>query len=317
MEARFMNLDAGESVFFARQLEKIKAQTYDQKYPELKATALIPVSMDAGAAAESITYESYDQVGIAKMISNYADDLPRADVKGRQYTSPVRSIGDSYGYSIQEVRASTIANKNLPARKANAARRAIDKLINDIAWFARSTDGVNGGLTGLIYNPNVTKAVVTTRNAHVAWSTKTADEILADLNEVVADMIALTNGLEIPDTILLPIAQYSQIATTARSTTSDTTILEYFLRNNPSITRVEWVSELAGLAIRPSNGAAGPIDVMICYKRNPDNLTLEIPQPFEQFAVEPRGLEFVVPCHARVGGVIVYYPLSVTIVEGI
>lgn len=317
MSVRFLNLDAGETVFFNRQLEKIKSQTYDQKYPELKAPMLIPVSTDAGSAAETITYESYDQVGIAKMISNYADDLPRADVKGRQYSSPVRSLGDSYGYSIQEVRASAMANKDLPMRKANAARRAIDKLINDIAWFARPTDGVNGGLTGLIYNPNVTKAVVTTRNGHTTWATKTADEILADLNEVVSDMIALTKGLEVPDTILLPIDEYALISTTPRSSTSDTTILEFFLKNNPSITRVEWVNELADMAIKPVSGNVGPINVMVCYKRNPDNLTLEIPQPFEQFAAEPRGLEFVVPCHARCGGVIVYYPLSVSIIEGI
>jgi len=317
MDVKFLNLDAGESVFFARQLERVKAQTYDIKYPELKATALIPVSMDAGSAAETITYESYDQVGIAKMISNYADDLPRADVKGRQYSTPVRSLGDSYGYNIQEIRASAMANKNLPTRKANAARRAIDKLINDIAWFAKGGQ-VDGGLTGLIYNANITKVAVTTRGGHVKWSDKTADEILADMNEVVADQIALTKGQEVPDTLALPINQYSIISTTPRSSTSDTTILDFFLKNNPSIRRVVWVQELAGLTTVPSTGAASAgIDVMICYKASPDNLTLEIPQAFEQFAAEPRGLEFVVPCHARCGGVIVYYPLSVTVVEGI
>lgn len=319
--SKFVNLDANESVFFARELEHVKAATYDVLYPELKATQLIPVSAEAGPGAESITYQQFDMLGMAKVISNYADDLPRADVKGKEFTSPVRSIGDSYGYSIQEIRASAMANKNLPARKANAARRAVEQKINTIAWNARPADNENGGLTGLLYTPNITKyevdagAVSTTK----VWTagTKTADEILFDLNKVVRTIISLTKGVEVPDTILLPVDQYAVISTTARSSTSDTTILEFFLKNNPSITRVEWVNDLDSVAINPRTGAAPATDLMICYKRSPDKLTLEIPQPFEQFAVQERGLEYVVPCHSRIGGVIVYYPLSIAIVDGI
>lgn len=317
MPQKFVNLDANESVFFARELEHIKAQTYDVKYPELKATQLIPVSTEAGPGAESITYTQYDEVGMAKVISNYADDLPRADVKGKQFTSTVKSLGDSFGYNIQEIRASAMANKNLPTRKATAARRAMEQKINTIAWSARSTDNENAGLVGLLYNANVTKGTVTTRNGHTTFASKTADEIYLDLCKAVDDILTLTKGTEIPDTLLLPIAQHSIITSTFRSTNSDITILEAFLKARPYITKVEWVAELASVNPVPSTGAASNTDVMIVYKRSPDKLTLEIPQPFEQLEVERRGLEYVTPCHARCGGVIVYYPLSVNIVEGI
>ncbi len=43
---------------------------------------------------------------MAKIISSYASDLPRADVKGKPTTAIIKSLGDSYGYSIQEMRAS-------------------------------------------------------------------------------------------------------------------------------------------------------------------------------------------------------------------
>jgi hypothetical protein len=39
--------------------------------------------------------------------------------------------------------------------------------------------------------------------------------------------------------------------------------------------------------------------------------------PFEQLPVQEQGLEFQVPCHSRVGGTIVYYPLSMAIMEGL
>jgi hypothetical protein len=172
-------------------------------------------------------------------------------------------------------------------------------------------------LVGLLYNANITKAQVTTGVGGYTWALKTADEILRDLNEVVGDMVELTNGVEVPDTILLPLSQYTLIATNPRSTLSDTTILEFFLKSNPSITKVDWLNELNGVNPNPRTLAAPAVDCMLCYKRSPDKLTLEIPQPFEQLPVEVRGLEYLTLCHERCGGVIVYYPLSVTIVDGI
>lgn len=54
--------DANEALFFARQLEHIKARTFDVKYPGLNGLRVLPVSTEAGAGAETITYEQYDQL---------------------------------------------------------------------------------------------------------------------------------------------------------------------------------------------------------------------------------------------------------------
>ena len=300
------NLDANEAIFFARELEHVKARTYDVRLPNLKATMIIPVSTEAGPGAETITYEQYDQVGMAKIIANYADDLPRSDIKGKQFTSNVRSIGSSYGYNIQEIRAAQMAGKPLTARKATAVRRANDQTVNSIAF----NGDAEHGLPGLLTNANIPVTSVPNGGSGTAWSTKTAAQILADLNNGVKDIVELTNGVESPNTLLLPIEQMQIISTTRMDSGTDTTILEFFLKNNPTITTVEWVPELKG-------AGTGGVDVGIFYEKSPDKLTLEIPQPFEQFPAQERGLEFVVPCHSRCGGVIVYYPLSLNILEGI
>jgi len=307
-----VNLDANESVFFARELEHIKAQSYDVKYPEYKATRLIPVSGDAGPGARTITYRQFDSVGVMKIIADYATDLPRSDVKGKEFTSPVRSLGGSYGYSIQEIREAQMANRPLEQRRANAVRRANEQAVNRIAWLAKTDDGTNGGLQGLLYNPNVTSGAATTGD----WATATPAEILADMNKAVRDMLVLTKGVEVPDTVLLPVDQFAQIQQTRLDSGTDTTIMEFFLKNNPSITSIEWVNELAGLNPKPS-GAASATDVMVLYRRSPDVLTLEIPQDYEQFPAQEKGLAFMVPAHSRIGGVIVYYPLAISIVEDI
>lgn len=311
------NLDANESVFFARELEHIKARTYDVKRPEFKATRLIPVSTDAGPGAETITYEQYDEVGIMKIISNYAADLPRSDVKAAEFTSKVKSLGGSYGYNIQEIRNAQKAGKPLNQRKATATRRAYDQGVNSIAWFGNAAAGILGMLT----QPNVPAAVAATggTTGYVVWdgaSCKNAEEILEDLNAIVTSIETVTKGVEVPDTILLPVSQHRKISTTRMAAGTDTTIKEFFMKNNPEIKTIEWVNELTDVNPLPS-GTAGTKDCMVCYRRDPDALTLELPQPFEQFPAQERNLEFVVPTHARIGGVIVYYPLSMRIVEGI
>jgi hypothetical protein len=307
-----VNLDANESMFFERELESIKSRSYDVKYPELKAVRLIPVSNEAGAGAESITYEQYDSTGMMKIIADYADDLPRSDVKGEEYTTQIRSLGGSYGYSIQEIRAAAKAGKPLQQRKANAARKSNDQKVNKIAFFADGSKQY-GGLYGLFYNPNVTKSEATTGN----WigGSATATEIITDVNECINSVISLTNGVEIPNTLLLPQEEYSHIATKPRSDYSDTTILEFLQRVNPGVT-FEALNECEDVSPNPRTGT-GSANIMIAYNRNPDNLTLEIPQPYEQMSPQERNLEQVVPTHSRIGGVIIYYPLSVHIVDGI
>jgi len=316
MEQTFLNLDAGESAIFLRDLESIKAKTYDKLYPEYKAQRLFPVDTSAGPGAETITYRSFDRVGVMKIIADYADDLPRSDVKGIEKSIIVKSLGGSFGYNYQEVKASAMGNRPLPQMKANAARQSWEAKVDSLAWYGDAS----ANLKGILNQPDVPAATVQTgiSSGNVTWlgaAPKTADEILKDMNDSIGDVHILTNEVEQPDTILLPTAHYEHIATTARSSTSDLTILEYFKRNRPGVT-VESASKLAAVDPLPS-GAGGPKNVMIAYKRDIDKLSLELPQLFEMLPVQERGLEYLVPTHARIGGLLVYYPLSINIVEGI
>jgi hypothetical protein len=61
-------LDAGESFFFARELEYIKSKSYDIEFPDMKAFKHIPISTEAGDGAQSITYAQFEEVGLARII---------------------------------------------------------------------------------------------------------------------------------------------------------------------------------------------------------------------------------------------------------
>lgn len=305
------------SMFFARELEHVKGQTYDVVRAPLRAFDLIPTDSTAGAGAESIVYEQYDMTGLAKIIADYGDDLPRADVKGKQFVAQIRSVGGSYGYSLQEIRAAQQAQKALEQRKANSAVRAARELWNRIAFYGDAEHNLQGWLT----NTNIPADAVENDGEGDAteWNTKTPAQILRDMNDLVNGIVTRTNGAEQPDTLVMPIEQYTKITTTNAGTGTDTTIAQFFLNNSPFVNALEWSNEVSAAQRTANLGGDDQYtgDIMIAYRRDPDALTLEMPQMFEQLPVQERGLEFVVPCHSRIAGVLIYYPLSMAIGEGI
>lgn len=307
---RFQNphLDAAENAFLERSLEFVKAKTYEKRYPEFKARRFIPVSHEVPSGAETIAYDEYDGVGVAKLLASYADDLPRSDVFAKRVVSPIKGIGSSYGYNLQEIRNGIMSGRPLQPRKASRAARAVEQVQDSVA----AKGGF--GLVGLLTIPNALMYVIPNGAGGVAtWiagAGKTPAEILKDLHGIAQYIVNQTNEVERPDTLLLPPEHFGHIAVTRIDNTSETTILQHFLKTNPYITAVDSWGQCKG-------AGAGGTNRMVAYRRDPDYLTLEIPQEFEQLTPEQRGMETLVACHARTGGVICPIPMSVAFGDGI
>jgi len=304
------------TAFLQRQLEQIKAQSYDVKRAPLKGFELMPVSSEINPGAETITYRSFDKTGIAKVISGYADDLPRADVLAKEFTSRVRSVGASYAYSVQELRAAQFANQNLTGMKRSAAERANDEKLNRVAWYGDSEFGLQGLLSTGTSIPTGT-AADNAGGTSTKWADKTADEIAKDVSDAVTSIVSTTNGVEQPDSIVLSIDLYREISTRRLGDSGDLTVLEFVQKANPMITRWEWANELTA-AQRAANGITQFDDgVMWVYRYDPMAFTWEIPMMFMEHPFEKRNLEYVIDCESRTGGLIIYYPLSMRIVDGL
>ena len=303
-----LRLDSNESAFFDRELAFVKSKTYDAKLAELKGLMLIPISTEAGAGVNEIVYQQYRGVGFAKVIADYAKDFPRVDVYGEEKSVKVKGIGDSYGYSIKEIRASQRAGKNLDQRRAMTARRAHDEQMNKMALKSDPINGTNG----LLDYAGITEVTLQADGTGTskAWRNKTADQIVRDINDMVDAVMEPTSAREVPDTLLLPIAQFNDISTRRIGEAGEKTLMKYILENSPYIKRIEWLSELKGFG-------AGNTDRAMVGRFDEEHLTLEIPQPFEQFEPQQEGMEFTIPCHSECAGVIVYYPLAFAFADGI
>jgi hypothetical protein len=291
------------NVFFSRQLEHIERETYDIVYPELMSRTFVPTgTFGVSNGAKTYTYRSFDKVGTAKLLASYAEDLPRADVKGTESHIKIEGYGASFGYSLQDIRAAAMVNLPLESMKAEAARQVVETTLDQVY----ATGDIVAGSKGLLNLLNTLAYTITG-----AWSGKTPAQILADMNGIANYSWTQTKQVETPDTMLISPAQYVLISSTPMFSTggSDVTILDFFLKNSKFVKNVlPWY--------RCTGAGAGATDRIVCYRKDPRKLKGIEPQPFEIRPPQERGLEYVSPCHARTAGVVCYYPYSVVYADG-
>lgn len=298
--------DAAESLFTEAQLKEIDTRLFETKFPEIRFRDFLPIKA-INTGAQVYAYKMYTMYGIAKWIANYAEDLPRVNVKAVEYFRQIKSFGTSYGWSFQEMRAAAFAKEPLEDTEARAARRATEEFFDTVA-----RNGDTGfGLLGLLNQTNTTAYTVPNGvSGSAEFKDKTPDEVVADLNGIASNIVRTTKDIEKPDTLILPIEQYTDIASRRMGDGSDVKILQFFLEANPYIKNVASWHHLAG-------AGDGGTDRMVCYRRDPMNIEMVIGQEFETFPPQVKNLDVVIACHARTGGVVVRFPLGMSYGDGI
>ncbi len=297
--------DANESVMFARELEYIYARTFDVLYPNLKARQLIPVNREVPPGADSFTYQQFDRAGEAKEVHDYAKDFPTAEVSGDELQAFVVSLGSSYQYSTQDMRAAAMAKKPLDAMKANAARLAIEEKLEKIAALGSSARNIKGLLNAANVND-----IASLPNGQ--WDTLLAAPTDANIAKVQADVQYMqrlmwttsktvhgNSGLR----LLCDTTTYSLLSGTPQSPVfKDVTIKDFLLRTVPGLASIDfWLAN--------DTGKDG-VRQLCLYEPSPDVLELIVPQEFEQFPPQLEGMAFKIFCHMRTGGVQVRRPLA-------
>ena len=304
-----MQLDTG--LFFQRELTHVMEKAYDKKFPELKFRMLFPVSNAVPPYMDSYVYKTYTKNGMAKLIRDYGNDLSRVDLEATETLVKIRTIGASYAYTFLEVEQAQTVGISLDAKKAEATLRAVEEKLNRMAFFGEE----EADLTGLFNNTNVTSGTLSTgAGGGTAFAGKTPEEILADLNEQANAIVQATKMVEIPTTIMLPPSQYADIMSRAKNSASDTTVGQHFKNS------WQWSN---GIELVPVNECSAAVnseltnDAMVIYKNDPDTLQMHIPQEYTPHPMQAENLQYTINTTARTGGLEIYYPASVSIVEGI
>jgi hypothetical protein len=322
-----------EGVFFQRQLEYIQAQSYDVLYPELMGRVVFPLNTEGGEGINTITYRSYDKRGETAIIAGKATDLPRGDISGREYSISVKTLGNAFGYSRQELAASKVTGLPLEARKAEATRKSYEEKVNQLIWFgdaANKIEGIFGGPVGSGSEPKPWESVTISAVAPAAgggnseaWGVdKTGVEVVADLNNALNAMYIDTKKIFRPDTILISVEKLLYLTNTPISADFPlTSIMKWFLDNNKfikSIDQFKDINELesiypdavGGETIEDFKPDATGVEGFTIMASGADNARIREPFPYMHLPVQYKGLEFEINCYGRFAGVEMIRPAA-------
>lgn len=302
--------DAAQGLgFLLSQLSYIESKLYETKYQNITYPKIIPVSTEAGEWAESVTYFYMDGAGVAKFVGSKSLDVPVSDIGTNKVTVPVELGATGYEYSDEELRQAIQLGRPLPQLKANMSRRAVEEHTQSVYM----TGDTVHSLPGFINNTNVPSGNVVNPGGGTAWTTKTADQILYDINTLFGSVYENTNMVEKPDNLLLPVAQWSYIVSTPRSATSDTTIMQFVVQTSPYIMSADNIQPLNELA----GAGAGATDRMMVYTKDPDKVVAHMPMPLRYSEPQRKGRGFEIPGEYKISGVEFRYPLSAAYADGI
>jgi hypothetical protein len=301
-----MRFDQNDLTAFARQLEYIYAETYNIEYPAFECRALFPSDNRIPDWAETWSYKQFNRVGSARILNDYADDAPAVDLTGKEFSGKVAPIRQKFTYSIQELRTGAATGISLDKERATAARDAMEQKLDELCCFGDANYSIVG-----VLDATGTGIPITSLAAAGTWiGGKTPIQIIADMSAAANAPSEATLGLRKPDTMLVPLTRYNYIASTAMGAQNDTTILAFFLKNNPYIKRVMPWSRL-------ETAGASSSKRLFVFSSDPKAIALQIPQEFEMFQPQPKNLSWQVDCHMRTAGVKVPYPLAHTFMDGI
>jgi hypothetical protein len=276
---------------------------------------LIPIDTSAPEWVKSITYYSIDRVGNADWFDANATSLPLADINRDRREQGVEMAAIGYRYNTEELAvAMMIPGTNLSTERAEAARRAYEEFMDRLVRIGDPRKK----LTGLFNNPYITRvtAIADGTGSSSLWSTKTADQIIRDVQNALVQVYAGSNSVEMADTILMPITQMNILAATRVPNTYGNA-LEYLAKYNLWTHTTQQQLTILGVLNLDTAGIGGTAR-MVVYRRDPQILKLHLPMPHRFLPVWQTGpMVFDVPGIFRTASVEVRRPAACAYVDGI
>ena len=267
---------------------------------------LVSVDMSAPEGAEVIQHYTVDYVGEPAWLANRANDIPIIEVLSEKLAVSVRELAGAYRITMQEARQAAFVGRAVQDEKATGVRDTIERTIDDIVLFGRSD--VSPVWDGLINTSGVTKEDVaaTGTGSSTLWSTKTAQQIALDVNTSMAKMYEGSKGIEVADTLGLPLGVIGDLTSQVFSGTSMTAL--QFLRESNVYTTTTG-RPLNIVAIRGlENAAASSGNRFIIYKNDPDVVRLHMPKALSFYDGIVTDLEMTRAGTVRLGGLEIRRP---------
>lgn len=241
---------------------------------------------------------------------------------------PLVSANVDKGIYKAHVFATALRVMFVDMQKANFVGRSLDQMLTDglrTAYDKHMDQHVYMGLeeygtTGLLNDPDAAETVVANgAKGSAKWADKTPEEILADVNAALMANWAAAEYDEtaMPNHILLPYEQYSDILTRKVTELATETILDFLMKNNAA------VKNGGSLYIGPTRwckgAGTGKTDRMAVYVHNPRFLSMDELVPLNRIMSSPNvtNVCYDTAYMANISQVQVLYPQCIAYYDGI
>ena len=280
----------------------------------------IPIRVGGGwvdyVSAMGVGYGVTGGSGDGAVTAASADGVPlvQADFSKELHKAHMIAVGTRV-FWIDQMKGN-MTGRNLDTLLRDGVRLTYDKHMDENTYkgFARYST------TGLLNDADVTVTNAAAGAGGTAtWATKTADEILKDVNDaILAAWAAAEHDLDaIPNHIVLPYEQYNYIATTKVSQLAEKTILTFLLENN--VAKVNGGDLFIGATSWAKGAGVGNTDRMLVYVNKERYVAMDELVPLTRAMTTPNAERFSYDTTyaGNVSEVEVFYPMTMLYVDGI
>ena len=304
--------------YFVNQLDNLDRKLYEPLY---NVTWGRDINLRTGItmANESTSFIRSNIGGVGTQraqgkpwISPNTTTLPGVSVNGERIVLPLRLLGQEISYTSVELERSQLVGQPIDAQKFDAMN-IMYQMNTDEMVYVGDTDV---GATGLVNSSLVTSAAVANGTAGTPqWVTKTPDEILKDVNDMVTAAWQASGFAACPDKVLLPPAQFAYISSQKVSTAGNVSILQFLEDNSISLRVNGRKLDIQPVKWLTGRGASGA-DRMVAYTNQEDKVRFPM-VPVRRETPYYLGIKFNAPYIWAFGEVEFIYPETVVYRDGI
>lgn len=295
---------------------------FDVEYPEHDWYKLVPQEqIISNINPGAITYASRirDRQGAAAFVGkNENNNIPKVTQSIGAVEVPMAASAVGATLNNEDARQYQFGfNSDLAQDLGECMRTACDNLIEQTVFFGDKAVGFQGFLnyTGI----TVTNAV-NGLSGNSEWTTKTAAEIVKDINDAITKVWTDSRSVFLPNVVFLPLAQYALINQLPMVLAGGQAVLlsvaEYVKKNNIFTNQRGQDLEIVPIRYLKGAGVAGA-DRMVVMDRRKKNQGLPFPMAYTVQAPVPVPLGAEFYAEQKHGSYFIRQSLSTLYVDGI
>lgn len=226
--------------------------------------------------------------------------------------NPLYLWGMELKYTLPELASAQKIGRPIDTQKYDAMRLKYQMDIDEMVYIGDTTYGKYGLFNSpLVSTSNVPNGV----GGQATWASKTADEILTDVNAILTSAWTNSGYSIIPTDLRVPPVQFGALVSRKVSDAGNVSVLE-FLRNNSmsnaangrplNIQPVKWLT----------GRGAGGTDRMVAYTRDRERVRYPL-VPLQRTPLEYRSIYQITTYWGRLGCVEFVYPETISYRDGI